>query len=77
MLVEQHTQQHPLPHAREYTADSCFNLRLKPKLRPDPLTAWLVDVAMFSPGAHGGGGRAVNPYPHLSISSGLTHKGMS
>lgn len=38
-----------------YTEVSCFNLALKPKRKPDPLTVWLVDGAVFSAGAHGGG----------------------
>lgn len=64
-----HTQQHPLPPAREDTVDSCFNLRLKPKLKPDPLTVWLVDVAMCGAGAHGGVGRGL--WISESVSSGL------
>lgn len=58
----------PSPCQEKKTVDSCFNLRLKPKLKPDPLSVWLVDVAMFSAGAHGKGeGGPVNPYLCLSV----------
>lgn len=50
---------------------SSFNLGLKPKPKPDPLTVWLVDGAEFSAGARGGGGGAMDPCPRLSVSCGL------
>ncbi len=54
-LLEKHTQQPPLPRAGNNKTFSCFNLGLKPKRKPDPLTVWLVHGAVFSARAHGEG----------------------
>lgn len=51
---------------------SSFNLGLKPKRKPDPLTVWLVDGAEFSAGAHGGGGGGLWIHAHVCPSPAVS-----